>query len=255
MQSHPARILPVLAVLGSVACSIGTGSDRNIAAGPGYVPGNAQSSSGGSAYSPPTKHYFEGVLEYRGVHGKPPGEPFSMQCSMRREDLRCDVITKDPSLPMSIGFRGPGNTLCFKMGNSPSWIPISFATVGFLFTLLPADIRQKATKETQSQYRWTGRTDIVLGHRCRELEDRSEEGLRLTCYSPDEYFEGDQKLVPILHQMGFDPGFISSLAEGGIGWRSAEWDEHGTPTAQVEVVRIEPRPIHPATFAGVCGFP
>lgn len=234
---------------------MGTGSDRNVAANPGYVPGSAHPPSGGSLGPAPTKHFFEGVLEYRGIHGKPPGEPFSMRCSMRREDLLCDVVTKDPTLPMSLGFRGPGNTLCFKMGSSPAWVPLSLATVGFLFTLFPADIRDKALKQTQSQYRWTGRNDVVLGHRCRELEDRSEEGLRLTCYSPDEYFEGDQKLIPILHQMGFDPGFISSLSDAGIGWRSDEWDEKGVPSAHVELARIDPRPVHPATFAGVCGLP
>lgn len=239
--------------LATAGCSVGTSRPRaegpNYAAGPGYVPGNAPAGAAAG------KHYFEGFIQWRGTHGKPPGEAFDMSCEMRREDLLCNVRSADPSLPVQIGFRGPGNTLCVRVGHSPAWMPVSFATIGFLFSLLPADMRKKAVTQTQAQYRWTGRTDSVLGYRCRELEDRSDEGLRLTCYSPDEFFEGDQKLVPIMHQMGFDPGFVSSLSGGGIGWRSAEWKKDGTPEFFAEAVRIEPRPVHPATFGGVCGMP
>ena len=239
-----------LALLLSVGCSHST-RDRGqrVAAGPGYSPGTAYPSA-----APSGKHYFEGLVEYRGVHGKPPGEPFDMRCWIRREDLRCD-ITSASNVPVSFGFRGPGNTLCFKAGHSPVWVPLSLATVGFLFSLLPPHIRQQAVNETQAQYRWTGRTDSVLGRSCRELEDRSEEGVRLTCYSPDEYFEVDQKLVPIMHQMGFDPGFVSSLSDGGLGWRSAEWDKNGTPRFFAEAVRIDPQSVNPAMFSGVCGMP
>lgn len=235
----------------SSACALSSRSephDQRVLSSYGHPPGPAQAAHA-------AKHFFEGVVDYRGVQGKPPGEPFEMHCAMRREDLRCDITTKDPGLPLSLGFRGPGNTLCFKLGPSAAWMPVSLATVGFLFALLPPDLRKRAASQTQAQYRWTGRVDSVLGRACRELEHRDENGLRLTCYSPEEYFEGDQKLVPILHQMGFDPGFVSSLAGGGIGWRSAEWNADGTPRFYAEAVRIAPQPISPATFAGVCNMP
>lgn len=240
------------------ACSVGPAGTRadgpKYAAGPGYQPGPGYSPNG----APPTpggRHFFEGYIDYRGFHGKAPGKPFEMKCAMRHEDLRCNVSSSDAKLPAEIGFRGPGNTLCIRPGKSPAWIPMSLATVGFLFSLLPDDIRQKAVHETQSQYRWTGRTFAVLGRTCRELEDRSDEGLRLTCYSPDEFFEGDQKLVPLLHQMGFDPGFVSSLSEGGIGWRSAEWDKDGSPSSSAEAVRIESSRVSDEVFRGVCNMP
>lgn len=247
------RHLPLLALLLSVtACATEGGNRRELAAGPGYQPGTAYPSAAAQA---PGKHYFEGVIDYAGVHGKPPGKPFSMHCLVRGQDLRCDVNSSDSKLPIAIGFRGPGSTLCVNPGGGPGWIPISMTTIGFLFTLFPEDIRKKAIQQTQSQYRWTGGADNILGYGCRELEDRSEEGLRLTCYSADQYFEGDQKLVPVLHQMGFDPGFVSSLSDGGIGWKSREWDKDGTPSFDMQATRIQPGQVNPAAFAGVCGMP
>ncbi|MFO0567423.1 MAG: hypothetical protein U0263_17320 [Polyangiaceae bacterium] len=213
------------------ACSVGPAGTRadgpKYAAGPGYQPGPGYSPNG----APPTpggRHFFEGYIDYRGFHGKAPGKPFEMKCAMRHEDLRCNVSSSDAKLPAEIGFRGPGNTLCIRPGKSPAWIPMSLATVGFLFSLLPDDIRQKAVHETQSQYRWTGRTFAVLGRTCRKLEDRSDEGSVSPATHPTSSSKVTKSSYHSLHQMGPDPGFGSSLTKAASATSAPP---NGTKTA------------------------
>jgi len=75
------------------------------------------------------------------------------------------------------------------------------------------------------------------------------------CYSDAEYFEGDQKLAPVLHQMGFDVGFVSNLSKYGIGYSTLSTRGSGEPTLSGEITRMDAHPVDPATFAGVCGQP
>jgi hypothetical protein len=200
------------------------------------------------------KHYFEGTLEWSGVEGKPPGKPWTLRCSMRGEDLLCDVASARDTT--QVGFRGTGSTVCIRPKGSPMWIPLSLQTVGFLFSLLPDDIRQDAVKKTQSSYAFTNQTQQYLGRTCRTLDVHDSDGaVETACYSPDEFFEGDQKLAPVLRQMGVDPAFVSMLSGYGIGYRIYKADAAGQPKLAYQITRMDAGPVAPATFAGVCGMP
>jgi hypothetical protein len=209
-----------------------------------------------SAQSPSSsKHYFEGSLEWRGVEGKPPGTPWSMTCSMHAEDLLCDVSSATSPV-LQIGFRGPGSTLCFRIRGGPIWIPLSLQTAGMFISLVPEPLRQDAVHKTQAQYRFTGQKGSFLGRSCETVEIREDDGdIENVCYSGEEYFEGDQKLVPVLQQIGFEPTFIANLARYGIGWHAYETTASGEPKLLAEIARVEPGTIPTATFAGVCGLP
>ncbi|HEY8079287.1 MAG TPA: hypothetical protein VIF62_34385 [Labilithrix sp.] len=210
--------------------------------------------SGPGTVGPGGKHMFEGNLEWRGVEGAPPGTAWGMQCTMRGEDFVCDVQSRMNDV--QLGFRGPGSTLCFRLRGQPMWIPISLQTIGIIFSFLPEELRRDSVHQTQGQYRFTGQVQNVRGQSCRVVEIHEDDGcVETVCYSDREYFAGDQKAVPILHQMGFDPGFITTLAENGIGWKLVELDRSGQPKLAAEATRIEPKTIDPATFAGVCGIP
>lgn len=75
------------------------------------------------------------------------------------------------------------------------------------------------------------------------------------CYSEQEFFEGDQKLVPVLHQMGFEQGFVSNLSKYGIGFQILSTNSAGEPTMSAEIMQMDAHPVDPAMFAGVCGQP
>jgi hypothetical protein len=133
------------------------------------------------------------------------------------------------------------------------WIRLDLATVGTLFSLLPASLRHDAIAEAQAQTNWTGRSDQVLGRSCNELETRKKDGgIERYCYSGEEFFGGAEQLIPILRQMGYDNTFIGSISKGGIGWRGQEWDATGAPKMSVEATRIDPRTVDPNLVANVC---
>lgn len=216
--------------------------------------GGVGCTKGVSGPSAPQKHYFEGTLEWRGLQGPPPGKPWSMRCTMRHEDLLCDVDLSRHGV--QLGFRGPGSTVCFRSQRFPTWIPLSLQTVGMLFALLPESIRRDAVHSTQSEYSFTGQRRMVLGRTCEVVGIRDRDGSNENvCYSDQEFFEGDQKLVPVLHQMGFEPGFVSNLAKYGIGYQILTTSPTGEPTASAELTQMDAHPVDPALFAGVCGQP
>lgn len=199
----------------------------------------------------PGHHLFEGTAVYRGREGPPPGAPIEMDFVFQGESFRADVV-KDGQYVGAVAFHGPSSRLCAELPGTNRWITLDLATLGWLVSLLPPSIRRSAAAEAQARYRWTGRTDSVLGRSCRELEYRSSESTEYWCYSNQEYFGGDARLLPILRQMGYDNTFLSSMSEGGIGWKGLELDAHGVPKFYVEAVRIEPRAMDPALLANVC---
>lgn len=201
-----------------------------------------------------TKHFFEGAVEWHGLQGSAPGKPWSMRCTMRHEDLLCDVDLARGTV--QLGFRGPGSTVCFRSAKMPMWIPLSLQTVGMLFAFLPENIRRDAVHTTQAEYTFTGQRRSYLGRSCEIVAIRDRDGsTENVCYSEEEFFEGDQKLVPVLHQMGFEPGFITNLSKYGIGYSIYSTRASGEPSMTAEITRMDPRPVDPAMFAGVCGQP
>jgi len=204
----------------------------------------------GSPGSPNSRHHtFEGFIEYRGLEGKPPGKPFIGNCAVKDDVFKCDLVVEGkPS--GAVGMRG--SNICLQTGNSGRWMKLDLATIGFIFSLLPPGLRHNAIARAQAQTYWTGRTEVVLGRTCFELETRTDEGLERYCYSREEFFAGADQLVPVLHQMGYDNSFISSMSQGGIGWKGMEWDKNGAPKVYIEAARIDPRPVDPQMMAGVC---
>jgi hypothetical protein len=229
LRSVTLLALTVVSALGLAGCSKGADSPSN------------------------KKHFFEGNVEWRGLSGRPPGKPWSMRCTVRHEDLLCDVSLGRSSF--QLGFRGPGNTICFR-GGRIGWIPISLQTVAMIFAFLPEDVRHEAVQKTQAQYRFTGQRENHLGRTCEVVEIRDSKGaFDSYCYSDEEFFEGDQKLIPLLHQMGFEAGFISDLGKYGMAWRVQATKPSGEPSLVGEVTKLEPHDVDPAAFAGVCGQP
>ncbi len=171
---------------------------------------------------------------------------------MKGDDFRIDLMMEKGQTG-SVAFDGATQRLCFQVGKMSRWFALDLNALGLFFALLPPSIRRDAIAEAQSQQRWTGRTDRVLGRTCRELEVRSKEGVRYWCYSNEEYFQGDRRIVPILQRMGYDNTFISSIAEGGLGWRGREYDANGAPKMMIDAVAIDPRPVDPAALAHICG--
>lgn len=205
---------------------------------------NSGPNSGGQRH-----HIFEGFIDYRGLEGKPPGKPFLGACAIKDDVFRCDITVEGRQSGV-VGMRG--SNICMQLPNSARWIKLDLATIGFLFSMLPPDLRHNAIARVQQQTQWTGRTEQVLGRTCLELETRTDEGLERYCYSREEFFAGSDQLVPVLHQMGYDNSFISSMSQGGIGWKGMEWDKNGVPKVYIEATRIDPRPVDPQLMAGVC---
>src|SRR5262249_40118652 len=132
----------------------------------------------------------------------------------------------------------------------------SLQTVGMVFALLPSEVRKDAAHRAQAQYRFTGQQGMFLGRSCETVEIREEDGcVETVCSSGEEFFEGDQKLAPVLLQMGFEPAFVSTLSRYGLGYRLVEVDASGGPKMFAEISRMDPHSIDPSTFAGVCGMP
>ena len=167
---------------------------------------------------------------------------------MKGDVFRCDLVMEGRGVGV-LGMRG--SMICYQPPMS-GWIRLDLATVGLLFSLIPPSLRRDAIAQAQSQISWTGRTDSVLGRPCYELELRGKDGLEHYCYSSEEFYGGDQQIIPVLRQMGYDNTFISSLSKGGIGWKGQEWDVNGVPKMVVEATRIEPRSVDPALVANVC---
>lgn len=195
------------------------------------------------------RHEFEGFIDYRGIEGAPPGRPWSAACAVKGDVYRCELVIEGRSSG-AVGMRG--SMICYQPTPAAGWLRLDLATVGFVFSLLPASMRHDAIAQAQAQTSWTGRTEQVLGRTCYELETRTKEGVERYCYSDTEFFGGADQLLPVLRQMGYDNTFISSMAKGGIGWKGQEWDESGRPKMFVEASRIDPRPVDPNAVAGVC---
>jgi hypothetical protein len=221
------------------------------AAAPGCVSSSATGTT--SPGAPPGHHSFEGVARYRGREGPPPGRPFDATFVFKGDVVRYDV-TLEGRYVGAVGFDGRSSNLCVQPAGMQRWINVNLQTIGWLFSMLPPSVRRNAIAEVQAQTRWTGRADHVLGRPCRELETRSSDGTELWCYSNEEYFQGADRLIPILRQMGYDNTFIASMSEGGIGWKGLELDKNGVPKLYIELVSLDPRPVDPSMVAGVCAF-
>ena len=188
--------------------------------------------------------------------GPAPGKPWGMQCSLRGDDFLCAVSSSNAMQPVEMGFRGPGSTLCFRMRGQPTWIPISLQTVGIVFALLPENLRRDAVHKTQAQYRFTGQNPVRPRPRLpRRRDPRGRRLRRDGLLLRPRVFRGRPEGGADPAADGFEPGFITTLAENGIGWRIVEHDKAGAPKLAGEATRIEARAVDPAIFAGVCGMP
>lgn len=228
----------VLVALGASACTTQSGPQ-------------AQNGYPGPQPPWPTqgRYDFEGTITYKGRSGPPPGEPMDTVLTMKGDRFLMSVNKNGTHI--AVGYNGSNKNLCVQL-SSGAWIPLNLATLGWLMSLLPPSMRRNAAQKYQSQHRWTGRTEMVAGRPCREMQiDDADGKVTFACYSTEAYFGGDYGLYPILRQMGYDDTFLSSYGQAGIGWKIVEF-EKGQPSMIEEAVAIDWRPIDPRILANVC---
>ena len=212
-------------------------------------PQNASSTGPQPPWPTQGRYDFEGIITYKGRSGPPPGEPMDAVLYVKGDRLLMNV--NKAGTQVVLGYNGSNKNLCVQFGGG-AWIPINLATVGWLMSLLPPSMRRSAAQKYQSQHRWTGRTEMVAGRPCREMQiDDADGKVTFACYSTEAYFGGDYGFYPILKQMGYDDTFLSSYGQAGIGWKIVEL-EKGQPSGIEEAVAIEWRPLDPRVLANVC---